>query len=79
MNINRDSKKNEAVLIHNDEKFIIWQDKTSKWFFPYGNLSEVNTGQVELQTALNTIYETINEQKSYMSKAKKYSKKTRRF
>ena len=71
MNINRDSKKNEAVLIHNDEKFIIWQDKTSKWFFSYGNLSEVNTGQVELQTALNTIYETINEQKSYMSKAKK--------
>jgi hypothetical protein len=71
MNINRESKKNEAVLVYNDEKFIIWQDKVSKWYFSYGNLSEVSTGQSELQLALNVIHETINEQIDF-------SKKTRR-
>ena len=71
MNISRESKKNEAVLVHNGERFIIWQDKVSKWYFSYGNLNEVCTGQSELQLALNVIHETVNEQIDF-------SKKTRR-
>lgn len=54
-------KKNEARMSYKDEKFLIWQDLKDNWTFSYLNLENVSTGYRELQSALNTIYESIDD------------------
>jgi hypothetical protein len=53
--------KNRAVLYHQGRSFVIYQDDKDKWIYTYGNLLDVNTQSKDLQTALNLVYETINE------------------
>jgi len=53
--------KNQARLHYKGERFLVWQDGNSNWYFSYGNLQDVNTGHKELQPALNGIYETLDE------------------
>ena len=62
-------KKNEATLYYKDERFLVWEDDKSTWHFTYLNLDSVNTGHKELQSALNIIYESIDD------KLRKYPKK----
>ena len=54
-------KKNEARMYHKGERFLIWQDLKENWLFSYANLENLNTGYRELQSALNTIYESIED------------------
>jgi len=53
--------KNQARLDYKGERFLIWQDGNSNWYFTYQNLESVNTGHKELQPALNGIYESVDE------------------
>lgn len=70
-------KKNEARLVHNGERFLLWQDDKDSWYFSYGNLDQVNTGHRELQPALNTIYESIEDKnRKYPTKKKPTSAPT---
>lgn len=63
-------KKNETKLSYKEEPFIVWQDSKLSWFFSYRNLENVNTGHHELQSALNVIYESIDDKtKSFHRKA----------
>lgn len=63
-------KKNEATLFYKEERFLVWQDDKSCWYFTYANLQNVNTGHRELQLALNIIYESIDD-KLFRFKKKK--------
>lgn len=63
-------RKNEARLYYKGERFLIWQDSRESWFFSYQNLEEVNTGHRELQSALNVIYESIED------KTRRYPRRT---
>lgn len=55
------SLKNRAVLYYKRQSFVIWQDANDNWLFTYGALNSVSTQTKDLQTALNVVYETINE------------------
>ena len=66
-------KKNEARLSHKDESFIVWQDSKLSWFFSYRNLENFNTGHHELQSALNVIYESIEDKtRSFQRKSSSF-------
>jgi|688.fasta_scaffold114099_5 hypothetical protein len=54
-------KKNKAYLDHLGKNFTIWQDEKDYWWFSLGTMPEVNTQNKDLQTALNIVYESIND------------------
>lgn len=62
--------KNRVVLYHKEQSFIIYQDKHDKWVYTYGSLTDINTQSKDLQTALNFVYETIEESVSLAKKGK---------
>lgn len=66
--------KNRAVLYYKGKSFVIFQDKNDNWLFTFGNLISQNTQTKDLQTALNIVYETINESPE-LSKYKNVVKK----
>lgn len=56
------TRRNQAVLIYKARRFQIWQDDNSNWCYNLDELVNVPTGSKELQVALNTVHETIDEQ-----------------
>lgn len=58
-------KKNEALLTYKGNSFMIYQSMTGDWCFSFNDLKDVHTGTKELQTALNSIYESIEDRISY--------------
>lgn len=54
-------RKNFATLFHKGKRYQIFQDDNSNWCFNLDELSNVCTGSKELQTAINTIHESIDE------------------
>lgn len=68
--------KNRVVLYHQEQSFIIYQDKHDKWVYTYGSLTDVNSQSKDLQTALNLVHETIEESVSFVAKKGKGKKKS---
>ncbi len=55
------SRKNQARLFYRESTFIIWQDENFNWWFSLEDLPPMSTGSKHLQTALNVVYETIDD------------------
>lgn len=59
-------KKNEARLYFKGEQFLIWQNDNLDWCYGYQDLLDVNTTQKDLQQALNSVYETIEDRNPHL-------------
>ncbi len=60
-------KSNEAMLTYKNYSFMVYQSLTGDWCFSFEDLKDVHTGTRELQIALNSIYESIDERVSYQA------------
>ena len=65
--------RNQANLSYKNEQFVIWQDCNLNWNFNYKHLQGVSTQRKDLQTALNVIYESIEDVSKPHPKSKKKS------
>jgi hypothetical protein len=54
-------KKNKAFLEYQGRSFSVWQDEKDYWWYSLGALSDINTQNKELQTALNIAHESIRD------------------
>lgn len=54
-------KKNEAVLTYKSSEFVVYQAANGDWHYSFDTMNNVNSGTKELQVALNTAYESIDE------------------
>lgn len=55
------AKKNVANLTYKAHSFLLWQDDALNWVYSIDNGTEVSSQSKELQTALNLIYESIDD------------------
>jgi hypothetical protein len=55
------ARKNQARLFYKGQVFLIWQDDNQNWCYSFEDLLNVPTSRKELQSALNMVYETIEE------------------